>query len=290
MSPDPRGRRGRGGRRGPRRQPRQGAGGGPEEPRNRIPGRAAGPLGPVLPERVHDFDGASNLKILLRRLFLVGKGEGLEEARKGTAQFLRKHTASRPALPSELLRAVKERRQSALSELAGGIQATSIELVTQSRTVVGLSAETPLETGLALDGTYGIPVLPGTALKGATRAAMANEIADPLLGTQELQASAFLLDALPTTPDCLERDVMTPHLGPYYASPSQNAPAEYWQPTPVEFLAVKPGTKFRVYAIGAEGACKELLKRVGEALLEIGIGAKTAAGYGYLKPDSRASR
>ncbi|KLL13027.1 type III-B CRISPR module RAMP protein Cmr6 [Protofrankia coriariae] len=39
----------------------------------------------------------------------------------------------------------------------------------QWRVVIGLGEQTPAEIGLSVHGTYGVPVLPGSALKGAAR-------------------------------------------------------------------------------------------------------------------------
>lgn len=124
-------------------------------------------------------------------------------------------------------------------------------LVAEWRIAVGLGLEYgPWETGLALHGTYGFPVLPGSALKGVAAAA-ARETAEPAEGSPadttqgtarreepsgpELirtvfgtprpddqhvgaqQGSVRFLDALPDPKNVyVHEDVITPHQKSYY--------------------------------------------------------------------------
>lgn len=43
------------------------------------------------------------------------------------------------------------------------------EMAVTDRLIVGLGAESVLETGITLNKVYGVPVIPGSALKGLTR-------------------------------------------------------------------------------------------------------------------------
>jgi len=96
---------------------------------------------------------------------------------------------------------------------------------------------------------------------------------------------------------------MTPHAGEYYAQPqpgqSRTPPAEYHNPVPVPFLAVENRREtthglvecgFLVTLIGRGDA----VTRAGDLLLaaacEIGVGAKTTAGYSYLRRANEALR
>lgn len=160
------------------------------------------------------------------------------------------------------------------------------------RVVVGLGAESVLETSIRLHRVYGFPIIPGSALKGVTRAyaelVEGKNENDPVFadifgkGPPESQAGKVIfLDAIPANPAnlTLELDVMNPHYAPYYQG--SEPPADYHNPVPVFFLTIGPGSEF-LFAVAsrerdlAERAQKCLTK----ALTEMGIGAKTVAGYG----------
>ncbi len=97
-------------------------------------------------------------------------------------------------------------------------------------------------------------------------------------------------DAYPLTAPTLQVDVMNPHYAPYYSDNSgQKPPADYYSPIPVFFLTVAE-TPFR-FIVGSRNAevLAQTLKGGGtiedwlkSALLEHGVGAKTAVGYGYM--------
>jgi hypothetical protein len=76
-------------------------------------------------------------------------------------------------------------------------------------------------------------------------------------------------------------DVLTPHYGPYYNQETGNdLPADWHNPTPVSFLAVRVGTTFRFHSKASAEDLAELGKLLGPALDWLGIGAKKSAGYG----------
>jgi CRISPR-associated protein Cmr6 len=96
------------------------------------------------------------------------------------------------------------------------------------------------------------------------------------------------LDAIPAgKPVNVIVDVLTPHVKPYYENNGDSAadslvpPAEYHNPVPVNFLTVS-GT-YAVDLYGHDGNDVETAARwLTEAGEELGAGAKTASGYGYL--------
>src|SRR3954453_22283347 len=53
------------------------------------------------------------------------------------------------------------------------------EATTLGRMVVGLGAESILETSITLHRTYGVPIIPGSALKGLAAAAAHKHLKDP---------------------------------------------------------------------------------------------------------------
>lgn len=105
--------------------------------------------------------------------------------------------------------------------------------------------------------------------------------------------------------DLLQPDIVNCHYSDYYSTEGKMPPSDDQSPIPVTFLAVKPGTEF-IFSYRIEGwpvaetrdedekyrnkvlldsREEDLLKKVQKwlekALGEWGIGAKTAAGYGY---------
>jgi CRISPR-associated protein Cmr6 len=119
------------------------------------------------------------------------------------------------------------------------------------------------------------------------------------------QAGDFIFfDAIPHTPPTLLCDIMTPHMGDWYESgnnPLDNRgnidpsriPADWHEPVPVPFLAVK-NAQF-IFSIAVRKPNNDahlaelpaIFEALNKALLWLGAGAKTAAGYGYMdnKPE-----
>lgn len=196
-------------------------------------------------------------------------------------------------------------------------------LALRGRLIVGLGGASPVETGITLHHAYGVPVIPGSALKGLA-AHYCNQVrgaADPrfkkpvsggedektacgevfnvLFGTSEDAGHIIFHDAW-LDPDCLTAnnkgfvlDVITPHHGDYYSSDPDNVtpPTDFDDPNPIPFLAVAGEFHFAV-SCDSQGADAEkwtqlafdLLK---EALANWGVGGKTNSGYGRMvKPDA----
>jgi CRISPR-associated protein Cmr6 len=153
------------------------------------------------------------------------------------------------------------------------------KLKTASRLVVGLGAGHVLETSLTLHHIFGIPYIPGSALKGVVR--MVNfwaivseqnkksdkeiqelqeqlydkEISNSdsndilkhklLFGTQNFKGLLVFLDAYPEVQNkqqIFELDVMTPHYQGYYTK--NQVPGDWENPNPIPFLTVKKGITF----------------------------------------------
>ncbi len=188
---------------------------------------------------------------------------------------------------------------------AAGAEPVVVEL--QSRLVTGLGAHGPLEIGFRFD-RLGFPVLPGSGLKGVARAYAhlvvgleeTNEDFRQVFGhvpkkeregeseTDAEAGSLVFFDAYPEPGWRLELDVMTPHYPEYYAG---KAPPTPWQnPTPITFLTVAPGTRYRV-AVGLRQGIEDpggrlrtvALKWLLAGLAQLGFGAKTTSGYGVFR-------
>lgn len=184
----------------------------------------------------------------------------------------------------------------------------SAELAAAGRLVVGLGSENVLETGIRLHHTYGLPVIPGSALKGLaahycdTVWGQRNLDAAPetsrrfgrdggdyhrlLFGTTDDSGCVTFHDAwlTPGSPAPLALDVMTPHHPDWLDG---KPPTDFDSPVPVPFVSVVGTFRVAVSWCGpAADAARnwaqlgfELLK---EALREWGVGGKTSSGYGRL--------
>lgn len=174
----------------------------------------------------------------------------------------------------------------------------------KGRGIIGLGIESPLETGLALHHTYGVPYIPGSALKG-----LASHYCDQvwgeknpdyklkaryhrvLFGTTDESGYIVFNDGWisPESLDsCLECDVMTIHHPKYYRS-EDSPPSDYDSPTPITFLSINDKCTFQLFLYcdspGDEGKkwAELAMKLLLEALENWGIGAKTNSGYGRMK-------
>lgn len=162
---------------------------------------------------------------------------------------------------------------------------------------VGLGNESVLETGLTTHFTYGMPIIPGSALKGLAKRGGAKLLAEKkinkdqfnaLFGTTETASRLVFWDAwydpMSVAGKPFHRDVVTVHHPKYY-SHKDAWPTDFDDPIPIPFLVVRPGAEF-LFAITAP------IKEWGEyarnlmkwCLENLGAGAKTNAGYGWFSP------
>lgn len=179
------------------------------------------------------------------------------------------------------------------------------------RVAVGLSGESVLETDLTLDRLSGLPIIPGSALKGLTRSwavrehlksASAKPEEDPpeikdLFGVQEREhdraGAVIFFDAFPIPPGLASSrprfvvDIMNPHYPKYYGEsaqrPNSSPPSNDQSPIPVFFLTVA-GASFQFALAPRAGVTEVDIEEVAGwlqlALQEYGVGSKTNAGYG----------
>ncbi|MEV0966619.1 type III-B CRISPR module RAMP protein Cmr6 [Streptomyces sp. NPDC049910] len=255
------------------------------------------------------WKGANALVLLRRTAFVTYSGDTVREIDKeATAALLKWAEQQHLGQDAGLLADVLARRERALKALhAGRHTVVRLRARPQWRLVVGMGArENAYEIGLALHGTYGVPVIPGSTVKGLT-AAWAQEtgqdsaLMDTVFGAPRpgrpgtpRQGAVRFLDALPLQTAKLARDVLTPHAQPYYRStdtgesttaPTAVAPAEHHNPIPVPFLTVR-GTRFAVDLTGRDPeAVEQAAAWCTQACDALGAGAKTATGYGYLAVD-----
>lgn len=172
-------------------------------------------------------------------------------------------------------------------------------MVAASPIIVGLSAATPIETAITLHYPWGVPIIPGSALKGLARSyarlvvsqreggeglAEGGEACKVLFGTQDQAGKVTFLDAwwapaVGSKP--LHQDVMTPHHAKYYSSKGGESPTDTEDPVPVSFLHAEG--RFLVAVRCEDPGWREFaFQLLVAALGDWGVGAKTGAGYGRL--------
>lgn len=180
----------------------------------------------------------------------------------------------------------------------------------RSRLAINLAEGILENAGICLHPHFGVPMIPGSAVKGIARHA-----AWQLWQAGEFEATDFtrifgsapdkpdkpeaagtiaFLPALPTTDgNHLEVDVLTCHHPDYYRGNRPEA-ADNEGPNPQFFLTVKTDTTFRFLLAPLRRAQPGDLALAAtwltRALTENGAGAKTAAGYGWFEDITEATR
>lgn len=210
-----------------------------------------------------------------------------EEKKEGGIDITQdsKKRKNHPGPDNETLTAFAVRQRAILADYrAHGYEVAEFQASPDWRVVIGLGGASVLETGLTTHRVYGFPYLPGSSVKGLARAyaklvakAQDTEIA-AIFGDTTQAGQVIFFDAIPLKIS-MELDIMNPHVAEYYQGDSP--PADYLSPTPIYFLTIGKQSEFYFALAGRD---KELIKKVQEwlyeALVELGAGGKTTAGYG----------
>ena len=249
--------------------------------------------------------GANALVMLNRVAFFDATSGKLDE--KGQTAILKWAAHSNLGQDPALTERVAARRTHAVVQLrAQGQHVVRLRAEPQWRVAVGHGERANAhEIGLSLHGSYGWPVIRGSSLKGLAAAwaetdtgasadlldrvfGVPRPCRSPRHGGDEGKPKAAcglvrFLDAVPTEPVKVVVDVLTPHVKPYYDDTTHRVPpADYHSPVPVQFLTVAAGA----FAVDLAGPEANLVEQAADWLTaagdELGAGAKTAAGYGYL--------
>ncbi|MGH2506629.1 MAG: type III-B CRISPR module RAMP protein Cmr6 [Ktedonobacteraceae bacterium] len=188
--------------------------------------------------------------------------------------------------------------------LTNALQVTHFRAALDWRMVVGLGGETVLETDLTLHHLYGLPYIPGSALKGLARAYVTGEEQPSkkeeedsgeiqrIFGSQKQAGTVLFFDAWPLDGQvAFAVDIMNSHYPQYYSE--GKLPTNTQNPNPVTFLAVEK-TDF-VFALAPRATSAEQEKKtrredvqkvsiwLQKALQDYGVGGKTSAGYGHFQ-------
>ena len=190
----------------------------------------------------------------------------------------------------------------------------------RGRMAVGLGTESVLETGVTVHHTYGVPYIPGSALKGLAAAYAHRFLADDrwrkevrdnegtlvspigdahkvMFGDTTSAGYVTFFDALYVSgsgfkdkdgnPHALWPDIITVHHPDYYQEKKQDdklvPPADWDSPTPVSFVSAT-GT-YLVALTGPDAWVTAAFDILALALDEMGIGGKTSSGYGRMTLD-----
>lgn len=202
--------------------------------------------------------------------------------------------------------------------LVTALQGESRCYTTDWHFVTGMGNPHPVKNGFSWHPTLAVPYLAGSAVKGLIRAWV--EMNDDGLtddekkarlkhwfGTEKNkeqiaeQAGEFIFfDAIPHTPPTLLCDIMTPHMGKWYEQGGEKGnlnpdaiPADWHDPEPHPFLAVKKAqfifsiTARKPHNTAHLAELPAIFEALNNALLWLGAGAKTAAGYGYMSENKK---
>lgn len=215
----------------------------------------------------------------------------------------------------------------------------AVEVALLTRLLPGHGNSSPTEVGLTVHHTWGVPIIPGSALKGllnhyvdavygpdperhdpedAARAqrfrGVTYEGRRIVRGPGEIHRALFGAPALDRDGQDDEdpegrrgevifqdawyipagqgdrpyaEDVLTVHQKRYYDSQGrQGGPNDHDAPTPISFLTVRPEAQFLLALSGEREWTALAFDLLRDALIEWGVGGKTAAGYGRIQPES----
>lgn len=166
----------------------------------------------------------------------------------------------------------------------------------EGRLYIGVSRENALETGVTVSHTYGMPMIPGSAVKGACRSAASDwEMDESTLqwvfghagkshdndlgqgGGLIFHDAWWIPEGKPFVPE-----IITVHHQEYYGSEGKNPATDFDSPIPAPQIAVQGSFYFVVE--GSPVIAKPILDLLSVALSSRGIGAKRSSGYGYFNP------
>jgi CRISPR-associated protein Cmr6 len=182
----------------------------------------------------------------------------------------------------------------------------ALEIPLETRLFIGLTGGGMLETGCAIAHSYGVPLIPGSSIKGAVNAHVRPslfgnghaQVCDALFGSEPTGAHPAGLAGAITFHDAwwvpgsadtpLVQEVVTTHHLNYYGNEGKTPATDLDSPIPNAQIAVRGDFLFVLEGpVAWLPLAGEMLKA---ALGKVGAGAKTRGGYGYFQaPGAGAS-
>ena len=197
--------------------------------------------------------------------------------------------------------------------MTSALQGTSACFDCDWHFVTGTGNEHPVENGFTWHHSLGTPYIPGSTVKGLVRAWMEAVVGQSQQDCQrwfgspvkkdgkpeDNQAGELIFfDAIPTEVPELAVDIMTPHMGKWYEKGGDSAntldanvmPGDWHAPVPVPFLVTRKASF--LFSLAARPGCNPDLAAAVEALegalAWLGVGSKTAVGYGHMTRNDAA--
>lgn len=185
----------------------------------------------------------------------------------------------------------------------------TLECADNRRVIVGFGEINVLEAGISLLQPYGVPYIPGSALKGLAAHychkkygvemnrpgfKIGGAAHNAIFGSTKATGAVLFHDAWlkpESVVGSLKLDILTPHHQDYNVNGAK-APTDFDSPNPVHFLSASG--KFVTFLTLNDECCdenKSVISRtilefaktiLVEALKEEGVGGKTSSGYGLL--------
>ncbi len=163
---------------------------------------------------------------------------------------------------------------------------------------IGMGRTSAIENGITLERNLGIPIIPSSSIKGVLRNYVSlygndkekSEI-DKYFGSDDSEnpksgevdfLSAYMISDLTKNQDIYKVDIINNHFPDYY-NKDDVPPNDWFNPIPVYFLRLSEGVIFQFTIIGKDkNTISEVLKILEVAFKEVGVGGKTAVGYGRM--------
>lgn len=201
---------------------------------------------------------------------------------------------------------VNEQRISALLELSN-VHIRKLKAKLTKAIVHGLGAEHVRETSFSIHPVYGFPYIPGSSIKGLVRSWFIEafldgdetqfhssdrqlaEVGREIFGVQDQQGVVQFMDSYMFDKVKIASDIMTPHFSEYYGG--KRPASDTLSPVPISFYTVEvPEIEF-LFSVRGERNSKYPKEIIGNmvsdwtknALVELGLGAKTSSGYGFFQ-------
>ena len=192
-----------------------------------------------------------------------------------------------PPNPSLIVHLRERQKQQLLQFAKLGFKFYCVDATIDWRLIVGLGGEHVQETNMTFHHIYGIPYVPGSAVKGVLRhwwldllqqdqnflqqnryfvkskdeidesIALKDPVFLSIFGSPEQRGEVQFLDAYPTEAVHFAIDIMNPHYSKYYNG--SEPPTDHQDPKPINFLTVEK-TTFRFAFLAQDQTLLDKLK------------------------------